>query len=624
MTISPALVSQAQGDISTTIIDAVYSDLSQKLGKSVARGGDSQFSWEEDVFNDTSLGCPQPGQNYTQVTTRAYKITIVYQGVTYSYRSTKDGGVIFQCTPNFSGPGATPLAPETAIPPSAPIALNNPLAFIDYSGNVAVSTPGQPLAHLLTNDANAQYTQNAPFFNANRYYGRFRWSPDGTKFIYTDLRSGTAYVAVSGQAPIQVAVGVATMLPIIWSSDGTKIVFAVSTNEHKGDNGVVQQIQAVQLLGNSVSAPIYASSFVVSVGCGGGNPDPADNAFNVEAGFGGSNLIMEWTDQGLIHSTACSGIGIALTNFNGQDLWTAPQIARAALSPDRKRLVGVASESADPLALVDVATGALTPLQSEVSVDQVAWSADGQTVVYSTVTPGQSVNGTPNLAVGMQLFNGQWPVEGRVFNVTLWRVPVTGGPSTKLFQSQGRAIGVIAPAPDNSSVAFSFIQSTAAMVQLINGGATADQALAAVPHAQLLSVKWDGSLTPSTIAQGGQPAYSKGSFTPIGGLVAPVAAAPTTPTIAPTANLAPPALAIGGNAMVNTSKGDTLNLRQAPGRTAPILGILKPGVIVTIEEGPQSADGLRWWKIRTADNVVGWVVDQVTDAEGTVNTLIPQ
>jgi hypothetical protein len=76
--------------------------------------------------------------------------------------------------------------------------------------------------------------------------------------------------------------------------------------------------------------------------------------------------------------------------------------------------------------------------------------------------------------------------------------------------------------------------------------------------------------------------------------------------------------------VVITTRGDTLNLRQTPSRNAPVIRILKPGAVVNVISGPQPADGFRWWQVRADDNSTGWVVDQVTDNDGTTNTLMPQ
>jgi hypothetical protein len=54
--------------------------------------------------------------------------------------------------------------------------------------------------------------------------------------------------------------------------------------------------------------------------------------------------------------------------------------------------------------------------------------------------------------------------------------------------------------------------------------------------------------------------------------------------------------------------------------------LLNPGTVVTIIGGPQQADGLQWWQISVNDaqGGTGWVVDQISDASGTTNTLAPR
>jgi uncharacterized protein YraI len=88
------------------------------------------------------------------------------------------------------------------------------------------------------------------------------------------------------------------------------------------------------------------------------------------------------------------------------------------------------------------------------------------------------------------------------------------------------------------------------------------------------------------------------------------------PTIAPIIAV----LTIGGQAMVQTTEGDTLNLRSGPGRSFSRLGTVGNGTLVTILEGPHSADGLTWWRIHLPAGLEGWVVDFVDG----VQTLVPR
>lgn len=102
----------------------------------------------------------------------------------------------------------------------------------------------------------------------------------------------------------------------------------------------------------------------------------------------------------------------------------------------------------------------------------------------------------------------------------------------------------------------------------------------------------------------------------------PPAAAPTATPVAP-APPAPPAapgaLYVGGQARVQTTAGDRLNVRTGPGRSFSVLAQAGNGDLVTIVGGPTPADGYVWWQIRLASGTVGWAVES---ADG-VQTLAP-
>ncbi len=90
-----------------------------------------------------------------------------------------------------------------------------------------------------------------------------------------------------------------------------------------------------------------------------------------------------------------------------------------------------------------------------------------------------------------------------------------------------------------------------------------------------------------------------------------------TPTPTPTATPTPvPVMAPGGYARV---EAETLNVRAAPGVQNERVGVLLQGQVVALLEGPQEADGYRWWRVRGPNDLVGWA------AEGTEDTrwLVP-
>jgi hypothetical protein len=78
-------------------------------------------------------------------------------------------------------------------------------------------------------------------------------------------------------------------------------------------------------------------------------------------------------------------------------------------------------------------------------------------------------------------------------------------------------------------------------------------------------------------------------------------------------------LAIGGEAIVRTTGGDALMMRDAAGLDANVLTRLNSGTRVTIVNGPRTIDDLDWWQIRTPGGVAGWVVGEVDG----IRTLTP-
>jgi hypothetical protein len=82
-------------------------------------------------------------------------------------------------------------------------------------------------------------------------------------------------------------------------------------------------------------------------------------------------------------------------------------------------------------------------------------------------------------------------------------------------------------------------------------------------------------------------------------------------------------LAIGGQATINTTEGDTLNVRGGPGTSFQIVARLPDGTRVTLLEGPRAGDGYTWWRIRGPNGVEGWVVESVDDRGTRLQTLIP-
>lgn len=75
----------------------------------------------------------------------------------------------------------------------------------------------------------------------------------------------------------------------------------------------------------------------------------------------------------------------------------------------------------------------------------------------------------------------------------------------------------------------------------------------------------------------------------------------------------------GRDAMVNTTGGDRLRVREEPGFDEPVVALLADGTIVALRRGPRDVDGYNWWRIQTEDGTTGWVVEAIDG----INTLVP-
>ncbi len=81
-----------------------------------------------------------------------------------------------------------------------------------------------------------------------------------------------------------------------------------------------------------------------------------------------------------------------------------------------------------------------------------------------------------------------------------------------------------------------------------------------------------------------------------------------TPTVTPEGGI--PSPTVGGQARV-TTKFEFVNLRTGPGLSSDVIGQLADGTTVTILEGPEEADNLRWWRVDDGQENVGWAAERV-------------
>jgi hypothetical protein len=77
------------GEVPESILSAAQDDLARKLDVAVESIEVREAAAV--VWNDGSLGCPRPGQVYTQAVEPGYRIILEYEGRQYDYRATEHG-----------------------------------------------------------------------------------------------------------------------------------------------------------------------------------------------------------------------------------------------------------------------------------------------------------------------------------------------------------------------------------------------------------------------------------------------------------------------------------------------------------------------------------------------------
>lgn len=625
----------------TALIDAILRDLSARLGITLSRVN-INYQYSLNVYPSAALGCPEPGKVYAQSQTKGWQVIInPFAGGSYDYRA-PDETHFWLCKPGgSSGTSAPTQVPaingqKLPAPPapsfilsSQPTNYQEPIAFVGYDGNVYISDIANLSDHkatALTGDAQGKPTAQFPFYQKQRYYGHFRWSPDGSRLAFTEQRSGDVYIAATSSAPVKVAQTSPLGFPPTWSPDGSQLAFAVMSNQTVG-NDAVMQIQAVPSTGG---LPHAVSSFTFGGGCGGGSDNPDIPLYYDEAGYEGNAYSLVWTAQGFVTATNCVGAGLRLTDLGGSKVWELPKLSRVAISSDRTHAVGLNGDLRQgPAAgvIVDVANGTVTQFSTPANADQFAWTLDGKQIIYSTQGQAQAI--TLNLQSPYASSVPSSYASEKLPNniVSLWLMSITGDQPVQLYNNQqAYQIGRISVGRAGSPVMFSVVKATGVLVKLINENASLDQLLAAVPGVKLVTV----STNPGSAKAGYPPPFDGGqpSFSPVGAFLAVPASIINVTILTPV----PPAntggsgvLTVGGQATVNVQLGDSLNLRESPTTAARVLRTLKSQELVTLLAGPQSNDGLRWWQVRAEqDGAVGWVADQVIQNGIQETTLIPR
>ena len=313
----------------------------------------------------------------------------------------------------------------------------------------------------------------------NKGFLNLAWNPGATKLAYISydeqFETHISVTDATGSDPIVLNTGkLEAGFPVSWTPDG-QVLFVASGDP--SDMSKPYQVNLERIAAEAGAAPEMIGTFVMGVGCGGGSIFPGDWLYSEEAGFGGDSLILQYTDYGVLHSTVCSGGGMALfAPQGGQDtplagdnvLQTTPnqpqqQVGRATLSSDGKTLAAIRTTYAEPtlkreLVLIDLSTRIITEVKTAAVPEQIAWQADGS-LFYSTQT--QKGNLTANLTAeqkaNVEKVFGSADMEVPSNEVTIHKLNPTSGDDQVIYTAAAYAIGRMAVTKDGQALVFSQI-----------------------------------------------------------------------------------------------------------------------------------------------------------------------
>lgn len=285
-----------------------------------------------------------------------------------------------------------------------------------------------------------------------RSYGELVPSPDGSYLAFAAydenfVRALNVYDRTTGEIT-PIAEGISSGVPFSFTQ-ANELVYAMDGDFlTDGDSAGKIELQVyVQPLPKTEAPTIIPVEF--GVGCGG-SPLPTDQRYSSETySLGGNHLILALTPFGLVYSTDCQGINLAVRSLDGQSLSTFDGMSRAVLSPDETRIAAIPFVRDEPSPLVvrilDLTTNSVMDIPVDAVPDQLAWNATGSGVYYSVRAFDTQLNFEGDARARLDAVLGEGTMLER-WAVSLYEVNVTSDPgrNSLIFNGDGFAIGRIA------------------------------------------------------------------------------------------------------------------------------------------------------------------------------------
>ncbi len=196
--------------------------------------------------------------------------------------------------------------------------------------------------------------------------------------------------AASGEVVVLNTPPLAAGYPINWTADGRILFMSEQDSMDIGEDQTIP-VDIMTIAPVAGAAPEILRSVRVGVGCGGGSPWPDDQMYTRETGgLGGFFLTLAQTPTGILFSADCSGTSLGLVDLASGEVFTEQGITRVVVHPSGLMAAGIEVGQFDAagrdILLIDLAQLETISYATTAEPDQLAWSADGTRVYYSTRT----------------------------------------------------------------------------------------------------------------------------------------------------------------------------------------------------------------------------------------------
>ncbi len=374
----PVLAANAQAP---DAINAALSDLSKRVGHTVAITDLANWSFQQEIFPNAGMGCPQPGAVYAEVQTPGVQFTLVYNGTAYDYRVSADQQRVVLCNSTVATPVPAPcpppndpafLAPRLSVGIQAQVVAGGvPNNIRDVPGTsgklIGEIPPGQSFT--VTDGPRCTTLDKLVWWQVN-FNGLTGWTPEGQNGVYwleSLTQTGT---------PVGTPVGIPFNGPITSTNaaqvallpDGTSnSVIALSQDGTRLANAAANSIKIV-LIGSSQAPVVFTNAALPTT------VTVTSLAFDTT----GKWLVAGTSDGHIlvIDTSAAAGPNLVLT-LTGH----TGAVDSVAFSADDKLIVSGGDDKS--VRVWDSTSGASLAVLSahQNPVFSVAFSADGSTII---------------------------------------------------------------------------------------------------------------------------------------------------------------------------------------------------------------------------------------------------